>query len=135
MLVRGVLIPAQRIESILESASLLDKYDWPELDLILGQHGLPVSDYAPGTKRDYVLAMIKDERDDRLEALHAYLTGEAGGGWPGASPWSGDQLRLFCSHLANHREVVGAVARELERYGVLPFVAHTPSSPVRNGWK
>lgn len=44
------LSPAQRIVLIRESATLLDKQEWEDIDLILGQFGLPISFNQPETK-------------------------------------------------------------------------------------
>ncbi len=125
------LNPAERIPVIRESATLLDKQDWPDIDLVLGQFGLPTSDFdVPSTKSAYVIQMIKDVSDDSLTNLHTYLIGEASGAsQPGRGPWTGDKLRLFCSHLAVHKQVVGQVGDHLARFGVEPFVAHDSIEP------
>jgi hypothetical protein len=45
------LTPGERIAKIRESATLLDKQEWAEIDLVLGQHGLsqPGPDSAVGS--------------------------------------------------------------------------------------
>ncbi len=125
------LSPAQRITFIRECARLLDKYEWSEIDLVLGQFGASTSPYGAGTKTDYVVEMLKNEKHDVLQHLHHYLTSEAGGTRPGDSPWSSNRARLFSSHLAAYREEVGNVARSLERFGVECFVAHDSIEPSK----
>lgn len=123
------MTPGQRIALIQESAELLAKHDYDYIDLVLGQFALPTSDYWQGTKTGYVVAMIKDATDKALNELHTFVTGEADLSKPGQTPWSGTKLRLFCSHLAMHRETVGEVRDALDRYGVDAFVAHTSIEP------
>lgn len=127
------LTPPQRIPLIRESATLLDKQEWDEIDLVLGQFGLPTSDYdVPNTKSAYVIQMIKDASDQSLTDLHSYLVGEASGApATGSGPWSGEKLRLFASHLAKHKDIVGAVGTQLSYFGVEAFVAHDAIEPSR----
>src|SRR4051794_6598314 len=121
------LTPGQRIDYIREIATLLDKEEWADLDLILGQHGLSTRDSWNGGKRDYVVAMIQDDTDEKLTALHAYLTGASGTGEsgsrvPGSSPFKSDRLRLFLSHLSAKRDLVGECGLVLGFYGIDAFV-------------
>jgi hypothetical protein len=127
------LSPAQRIPLIREAATLLDKQEWDDIDLVLGQFALPTSDYdVPNTKSAYVIQMIREATDASLTALHEYLVGEAGGSVGlGRGPWTGDRLRVFCSHLAAHKQVVGEVGDQLARFGVEPFIAHDAIEPSK----
>jgi hypothetical protein len=126
------LTPGERISLIRESATLLDKQDWHDVDLVLEQHGLPTSDLdVPDTKSSYIKNMIKNSSDDDLTKLHGYLLGETASSPTGHSPWSGERLRLFCSHLAEHKQIVGQVGDGLARYGVEPFIAHDSIEPSR----
>ena len=125
-----MLSPGQRISMIRESATLLDKQEWDDIDLVLRQHGLPTSNFGvPDTKSAYVKEMIDRADDNDLLALHTYLTSEAGSGRSGQSPWSAERLRLFCSHLAEHKQEVGLVGDALARYGIEPFIAHDSIAP------
>ncbi|GEM_PF-3884621 len=91
-----MLIPGQRIEMINECATLLDKSDWAEIDLILDQHSMATSDFWTGDgPRAYVIEMIKHANDESLQALHLYLTSESDHSAPGKSPFKGDGIRLF----------------------------------------
>jgi hypothetical protein len=125
------LTPAQRIGLINESATLLDKREWQEIDLILDQHGLPTWDEWPGGKRQYVIQSIKNAIDADLQSLHQYLTSESNHSSPGRSPFKGGRLRLFMSHIAEHREFVGIAGQQLSRYGIEAFVAHDSIEPSR----
>lgn len=123
------LIPGERIAFIRESAELLDKEEWSDLDLVLSQHGLPIADSFNGGKREYVIAMIQHASDENLESLHSYLTGSSSQVVPGSSPFKSDRARLFLSHLSVHRELVGEVGRALSFYGIDAFVAHDSIEP------
>ncbi len=119
------MTPGERIAVITESARLLETRDWPELDLILGQHELPISDNGYGNKFQYVIEMIQREPDAKLQLLHTYLTGGEQEPPAEAQPWAPWKLRLFASHLAAHQAFVGQVAESLTYSGVSAFVAHT----------
>ncbi len=123
------LTPGQRITMINECATLLDKREWEEIDLILDQHGLMTSATWDGEKRPYVILMIKNCSDTELETLHSYLTSESDRSALGRSPFKGDRLRLFMSHLASHRDFVGVAGQRLAQYGVEAFVAHDSIEP------
>lgn len=124
------LTPGERISLIRESATLLDKQEWDEIDLVLEQHGLPTSDFdIPNTKSAYIMKMIKNSSNQSLAELHKYLIDEAASSPVVNSPWPGNRLRLFCSHLAQHKHVVGQVGDGLAVYGVEPFIAHDSIEP------
>jgi hypothetical protein len=108
---------------------LLDKQEWTDLDLILGQHGLSVADSWDGSKREYVIAMIQHAADNELQSLHGFLTGSSGQVVPGSSPFKSDRLRLFLSHLSVQRDLVGDVGRALGLFGIDAFVAHDSIDP------
>lgn len=129
-----MVTPGQRVDLIRECATLLEGRDWDEIDLILKSFKLPTSDYAPNGQRSYVMQMVQDEPDNALVDLHGYLTGKAGGP-AGPEPWTRGRLKLFASHLVEHREFVGNIGNYLAGYGVHTFVAHdsiTPSMEWRN---
>jgi hypothetical protein len=102
------LTPGERISLICGSATLLDKQEWSEIDLVLEQHGLPTSDVdVPDTKSAYIKNMVKNSSDENLIKLHEYLIGETASSPVKHSPWPGKRLRLFCSRLAQHKQIVG----------------------------
>lgn len=123
------LVPGERIAFIRESAELLDKEEWSDVDLVLSQHALPTADSFNGSKREYVIAMIQHASDEELASLHGYLTGSSGQAVPGSSPFKSDRVRLFLSHLSVQRELVGEVGRGLSAYGIDAFVAHDSIEP------
>jgi TIR domain len=123
------MTPAQRIAAIRESATLLAKQEWGDIDLILRQHDLQTSDMWRGDRYNYVLNMLQGGPDDRLHALHQYLVGETGDVPVGAQPWRQGQLKLFMSHLAAQQQFVGEVGAYLNFYGVSSFVAHVSIEP------
>lgn len=134
---RGILMPmsltpGERITLIRESATLLDKQEWDIVDLILQQHRMPVTEPWTDTKTAYVVQMIKDADDKVLEELHTYLTSETVGDMiADHSPWTGDRLRLFCSHSARFRVQVGEIGDALSRFGIEPFIAHDAIEPSK----
>jgi hypothetical protein len=75
--------------------------------------------------------MVKEGSDDKLRALHYYLTGQLSEGRYGASPWQGDRLRLFLSHLSTQQVFVSDVRDELAKFGIESFVAHEAIKPSR----
>lgn len=126
------LAPGQRITTIKECATLLNRENYGEIDLILRQHKLPTTDFYDGDgSRGYVIEMIQDAEDEPLRQLHEYLVGEASSGLPGVSAFDGDQVRVFFSHLASHRELVGQVAEAVGRLGAQAFVAHDSIEPSK----
>jgi hypothetical protein len=108
------LTSGQRVDIIKECATLLDKSEFAEIDLVLDQHGLSTMYEWDGDARSYVMAMLRNGNDDTLTALHSYLTGESDHSSPGKSPFRGNRLRLFLSHLASQREFVGHVGATLQ---------------------
>lgn len=124
---------AQRVKVITESATLLAKREWAEMNLILSQFDIGVDETWQGSdQKAYALEMMRFTRDDdALHELHQYLTGhgEVQGIASGAQPWRGGGLRLFLSHLAIYQGDVGRVADWLAVHGIDAFVAHTSIEP------
>jgi hypothetical protein len=119
----------QRIEMIKESATLLAKREWPELDLILDQWGLPTGNLWQGEEKlDYSIRMIKVATDEALVDLHRYLTGESVDA-AGPQPWQQGRFKLFMSHLAIHEKLVGQIGHNLAPLGIDAFVAHDSIEP------
>jgi len=124
------LTPGERIARIRESATLLDKQEWSDIDLVLSQHLLPTTDDAwQGSKAQYIVEMIRDAPDNKLNTLHQYLIDDALDKPVSQSPWSGTKLRVFFSHSATHRQLVSEVGESLALYGVEPFIAHDAIEP------
>jgi hypothetical protein len=123
--------PPERIKLISESAELLAKREYPEMDLILDQFGMSTSETWDGDPKSYAIQMMRFAEDDSLRGLHQFLTGHSNlqGIAGGPHPWKDRGLRLFMSHLAQHQGEVGKVADWLVIHGVDAFVAHTSIEP------
>jgi hypothetical protein len=124
--------PGERIKLITESAELLAKREYPEMDLILEQFGMSTSDTWAGDPKSYAIAMMRHNHDNAaLQELHQFLTGHSdlAGVTSGPHPWKKSGLRLFMSHLAKHQGEVGRTAGRLENDGIDAFVAHTSIDP------
>lgn len=130
MLDRMPLTVPQRIDMIRQISTLLGMQEWGEIDLVLEQHGFPTTEEWHDSRQDYCLQMVKNASDDSLKALHGYLTADGDpGARPGGGPWSGEKLRLFCSHLSAQKKLVHGVADQLILFGIEPFVAHDSIEP------
>lgn len=116
---------AQRIDTKKEIATLLAQREWPEIDLVLDEHGLPTSDDWRGNNQyQYVIDMLRQASDETILELHSYVTGGVITVKPGSEPWRSGELRLFMSHLASYQGFVGQVGDYLEGWGISAFVAH-----------
>lgn len=116
---------------IKESATLLDKSEWEDIDLVLGQHKIAYQGQWDefDSRRAYVIFRLRYVKDDELTSLHAYLATEGDHSSPGKSPFKTQGVRLFLSHLARHRTIVGRVGDRLSAFGVEGFVAHDSIEP------
>lgn len=123
----------ERIVVKREVASLLSQSEWTDIDLVLREHGFPVSDGWEDTsdnrKYNYIIAMMQMGTDEELQQLHSFVVQSAGTVPLGIDPWSSGHLRLFASHLAIHEGFVGLTGAALARYGIKCFVAHNSISP------
>lgn len=129
------LSKGQRVDMISEIAEIMDKREWTDIDLILGQFEFPTSNTWSGNdKHSYVVGMVRDGSDPSLISLHQYLTNKSESGASGTSPWSGDRLSVFLSHLSDHKLMVSKVRDRLAMYGVESFVAHESIAPT-NEWQ
>lgn len=124
------LSTGDRIDMIRECATLMANME--DIDLILSEYGASTSNwYDEITPRDYVAKMLADADSGILSAIYDYVTRRSDTSRPGQSPWKTDQLRLFCSHLAKHRGLIGEVGSSLQRFGIEPFVAHDSIEPSK----
>lgn len=129
------LLKGQRVDLISEIAEIMDKREWTDIDLILGQFEFPAENIWSGNdKHGYVIEMVKSGGDSSLISLHQYLTDKSESGASGTSPWSGDRLSIFLSHLSEHKVMVSKVRDRLATYGVESFVAHESIAPT-NEWQ
>jgi hypothetical protein len=127
------MTPGERVNTIQAIANALKDSQWTDIDLTLQEFGFSWSDTWNGNdRRAYVVEMVKGESDEKVEALHSFLTG----GEPVAVeqrklPWNGPLLRLFGSHRAQDKDLIGQIKRHLALYAVDLFVAHQDITPSK----
>lgn len=123
---------SERVQMIKACAGHLEPEDWPIIDLTLEQFGLPTTEVWSGTKEAYLIEMIKVAKDETLVDLAQHVGVEFGLPKPGINPpfWRDGMLRVFISHLAEHRAFTAEVQSELLRYGITGFVAHNDIEPT-----
>lgn len=122
--------PGERIVIKREIAGLLAPQEWGDIDLVLSEHDLPISDnWSSGDRYGYVISMLSQAPDETLRLLHTFVTTGVTPALSASSPWRPGELRLFMSHLATHQAFVGEAAEYLAGYGVSAFVAHVSIEP------
>lgn len=128
-----VLTPSQRVTLLKEIADRLAAEEWPLIDVTLKQFSLPSSESWQGSKNAYVLQMISGASDDVLVSLGQHAGFELALLRTGVDPafWRRDCLRLFLSHLADHRSLAAGFQASLLEYGISTFVAHTDIEPTK----
>jgi hypothetical protein len=124
--------PSERIKIIAEVSRRLAGEDWPLIDLTLRQFGLPTTDSWPGSSDAYVIEMIEDASDDDLISLAYHIGVDISAPEQGIVPpfWKDGHLRVFLSHLSEHREFAGELKEAMEYYGLTAFVAHDDIEPT-----
>jgi len=122
---------ADRIRLIRLIADELAKYEYSDIDLILGQFDLPISDQWSGEKRDYVIHMTQHCADESLMALSSFIEDEVGKRVIHGSLtksveqcWEQGTIRLFISHSSEQKSEVGELKKILALFKVACFVAH-----------
>jgi hypothetical protein len=129
----------RRIDLIKESARLVSKMQYVDLDLVFEQYGISAP-YSGGWDEDedglyaYAVHRLRPASDSEIEAVHAYLTRETADVPTDAGPpevWAPGHFRLFMSHLSKYKTQLGLVRGFLAREGVSGFVAHTSIVPSR----
>lgn len=132
--------PGDRIRLITRcSHALAGAHDnWGDIDFVLGQFELPVSDFWPsaGPAGNEFFAYVRDMlstrgvQDEQLIALDEYLSGEATSHDPEDVPWEETgRFRIFITHLASHKDSAKRLKTALGVYGVDAFVAHEDLEP------
>ncbi|MGQ3685485.1 MAG: toll/interleukin-1 receptor domain-containing protein [Candidatus Loosdrechtia sp.] len=126
------MTPSERINVISEISRRLSGADWPLIDQTLRQFSLPWSDTWSGDKDVYIIQMIENADDEKLLELAHHVGIEVGRGPVGIDPpfWKDGHLRIFLSHLAEHRAFAGSLKEELDSYGISCFVAHDDIEPT-----
>lgn len=125
------LNPSEKINIIAEISRRLSDEDWPLIDLTLNQFGLPTTDTWSGTMNAYVIEMVSHASDDVLTSLAHHVGIEISTPKPGVIPpfWKDGYLRVFLSHLSDHRQLAGELKEAMEYYGLAAFVAHNDIGP------
>lgn len=138
------LTPGQRLDLKKRIAQTLAQQEWGNIDLTLGEFGLPTTDDWRGNDReDYVRDMLRGVTDEAaLQQLDSYLHPAAAA--PAVpqphsfddptNPWVGNGLRLFLSHEHTHAKHAGELRQALARRSVDAFVAHDSIEPTEE-WK
>lgn len=131
----------ERIRLIKEAAQSLVDRPWPEIQLILGEHGAQTyeiqSGFGPPDELTYCYQQIQGLDDESLTDLHEYLAG-SDAATPKAPPeeiWGQLPARVFLSHVHAERTFVAEVKAVLaSRYGIDAFVAHDDIHPSKS-WR
>lgn len=126
------LDPSQRVRLIKEIVRRLSSEEWPLIDVTLRQFSLPWSDGWQGNRDSYVAAMVEKAADNVLVSLARHAGFELEEEPPRIDPafWRQGYLRVFVSHLAEHRDVAAALQEHLAALGISGFVAHNDIEPT-----
>lgn len=126
------LNPSDRIKIIAEAGQRLSGEEWPLIDLTLSQFGLPTTDTWSDKKDAYVIEMASKASDDVLIALAHHIGFEVSTPKPGIDPpfWKDGHVRVFLSHLSDHRDFAAELQEAMESYGLTAFVAHNDIEPT-----
>ncbi|WP_379547928.1 toll/interleukin-1 receptor domain-containing protein [Qipengyuania sp. DSG2-2] len=130
------LSKSNRVKLIKEISQRLAADEWTTIDLTLKQFGFPISSQWSSTTEAYVVEMISDGSDLELIELGQHLgidiesQQEPTGTEPETPYWHDGQLRVFMSHLSDHREAVSELKNALSLKGMSAFVAHNDINPT-----
>jgi hypothetical protein len=127
------LTASQRVSYLKEIGGRLGAEEWPLIDVTLSQFELPTNNEWGQDKVSYVMEMAKRASDTVLTELAqhvGYLIEETLR--PGIDPpfWRPRMFRLFVSHLASERKLVGQLQEAFLPYGISAFVAHNDIEPT-----
>ena len=114
--------PADRIRAMKAISVGLSAEEWPDIRLVLREHGLRYNDEYESDKRQFVIDMLDSVGDEVLTELFEFVTGQD---LPGGTSRQPGPTRIFMSHLATQQGYVGEVGKALDWYGCRSFVAHT----------
>jgi TIR domain len=136
----------QRIRLRKDVVSALEGYDYVDIDMILAEFGLPISNEWSGTKRSYIANGVLEADDEclfelaeTLEVAPEELTTSATSeqvlsDWPETGEegtWQNGYFRLFLSHVTANKRFAGEIKTRLATRGVDLFVAHEDIQPSR----
>jgi TIR domain len=127
---------AKRVALITRSARSLVRMEWADVDLIFSAAGEPLKSddqrkWAEWDRYDFCISRLRYFDSEHLERLGSIMAaiGDDVPAEPG--PWAPGQLKLFMSHLAVHKQLVGQIRDELQKDSVDAFVAHTSVEPSK----
>jgi hypothetical protein len=121
----------------------LEGQDYSEIDLTLEQFGFGTYQQWEGSKRDYVMDVVKNGTDDAIRDLNDYLhpSQTPTETDPPAeitddpdSPWKTGGYRLFISHVVAQKGMAHKLARALKAHSIEAFVAHD-SIEIGDEWE
>jgi hypothetical protein len=124
---------SERINLIKNISGKLQDEDFPTIDLILRQFGLPQQDIWSGDKKDYIAAMIATASDDALLELAEYAQVNVSiiNLPTDHDCWKEGYFRLFLSHESPRKVDASALQEALEKFAISAFVAHLDIKPMR----
>src|SRR5204863_6265839 len=99
---------------------VLSNYDDPDL---------PPQSPGRGLRRTLANLQIRPDASGRLHSAHVEPIRQAASQVEGI--WPTGRLRVFISHVTEHKDAVGALATELSTFGLSCFVAHDAIEPTR----
>lgn len=130
--------PGERVRTIESIRDLLTDRTWPATRLVVEGFGFEWRQQdSYESSEEYLLSVLSKGPDDELRELLIFLRGED------AEPvrpdteqaWGEKPVRVFLSHVHEHRHLVGGVKRVLaERYAIDAFVAHDDIEPMKK-WR
>lgn len=129
------LSKSQRIKTIQTIAAFLQKDDWSDIDLVLGQFSFPTHYQWSGDKKDYVVKMISDSKDsDLIELAQHFGMSFDDESIPepslNAPYWEEGKLKVFLSHISAEKKQAAEIQEALKPFGMSAFVAHNDIQPT-----
>jgi len=128
------LTPSQRITLIKQISDRMGDQEWSLIDLTLKEFGRPTTDTWSGSKEAYLIEHVTGASDSVLMQVAAHVGYDIQGiEQPAAFEppfWTKGQLRLFVTHLAEHRALAAELQESLSHYGISAFVAHNDIEPT-----
>lgn len=126
------LTPSERATYKTEIAHRLSPSSWTEIDVVLGEFSAPTSEMWNGDRFSYVATAIKNLDDGPLVQLAAHLNIEIGedNGLDPPGFWIDGQLRVFISHIVEHKVFASELQAALATHDICSFVAHEDIEPT-----
>jgi hypothetical protein len=125
---------SERIKLIKSITTLLAAENWSIIDLTLRQFKLPTSNAWSGdNKESYVITMVEEANEEVLLELASHLGIESTPRASALTPtfWKPGHLRLFISHISEHKPAVADLKNWLHSYNISGFIAHVDIEPTK----